>query len=77
MRKSKEEYCTLGTLENVASTFENMGVEIEEGPHEDMCPQCENIFKGDIYKVILQEEQVPINGKKKLVEIPSQTTKEI
>jgi hypothetical protein len=77
MRKSKAGYCTLGTLANVASTFENMGDEIEEGPHEYMCPECANIFKGDGYKVILQEEQVLVNGKEQLVEIPLETTKEI
>ena len=77
MRKSKTRYCTLGTLANVASTFENMGDEIEEGPNEYMCPKCANIFKGDGYKVILQEEQVPVNGKEQLVQIPPETTKEI
>jgi hypothetical protein len=67
----------LGTLANVASTFENMGDEIEEGPHEYMCPKIANIFKGDGYKVILQEEQVLVNGKEQLVEIPPETAKEI
>ena len=77
MRKSKEGYCTLGTLENVASTFENMGDEIEEGPHEYMCLECSKIFKGVGYKVILQEEQVHINGKEQLAKIPPETTKKI
>jgi hypothetical protein len=52
-----------------------MGDEIEEGPHEYMCPERDSIFKWDGYKFILQEEQIHVNVKERLVEIPPETTK--